>query len=1131
MFTVYHSNRLDMLKMLTASLIAVSPLRDPFKTEVIVVSSPAMAKWMQIELAEHFGIAANIQFPLPASFIWQMFSNVLPYISGRNMFSKSVMIWRLMALLPRLCRQSDCAAIKEYLRDDDDKHKVYQFATRVANLFEQYLIYRPDWLIAWQHGEIIEGLGKAQYWQATLWRALLIEMEHAGQILWWQQPANLYQNFIQTLMQSQNRPPGLPDRVFIYGISALSSTYLQVLQALARHIDIHLLFINPCRYYWGDIQDHIFFTQLLSRRRRHYDKKTEKALFRNQEQTAVLFDDFEKQKIGNPLLTSWGKQGRDTLYLLAKMNGIAEVDAFVDPVGDSMLSILQHDILELEDHTVIGGISHKIKRNQGGGKRPLKLNDCSLSIHVCHSPQREVEVLHDSLLGMIEDDSTMRPRDVIVMIADIDRYVPAIQAVFGNARPSRYLPFFISKNLSSRQIHPVLSIFLRLLELPNSRLVAEHVLTFLDVPSLAARFAINERGVQLLRQWVGESGIRWGLDDDMLRELMLPATGQNTWQFGLTRMLLGYAMNSEGGNWQGVLPYDESSGLIASLVGQLAELLTRLRQWRDRLSQPRHLDDWCGCACEIIEDFFVPSLDAEAEASLALLKNQWQNLLLCGFQAGYNQPVSVTLLKDNLAERLYQNQNTQDFFAGTINFCSLISMPSIPFRVVCLLGMNDGVYPRTTLLPAGFDLMAQQPRHGDRNPRDEDRYLFLEILLSAQQRFYISFIGRTIQDNTQRHPSILVSELSDYIEQSFYLPGDEQVDEENSGNRVRSHLWQWHSRMPFAPENFLPGSKIQSFADEWLLAASADGKRQPNFIASLTELRCKSLTFDELQRFYRHPVRAWFVQRLAVSFHKTSMELAVDEPFVVDALVRYQLNERLVNALIEGKSIDRLFSQVRAAGLLPYGAFGEVYWEQQCQEMMVLSKQVRAFRLPAMKLLEIYLKLDDVTLSGWLPQVQVNGLLRWRPSTLSILDGLLLWLEHLAYCAMGGEGESQMFGIRGKWHFSALSSCQAKAFLLPLVSGYCRGLASPLLLLPRSGGAWIRHCYNQETKSIDRGEISQRRALDKLIHAWKGNGPVPGEGEDLYFQKLMPHLDQQYIEAIILIAEQYFLPPLIFNLM
>ncbi|CUX96725.1 exodeoxyribonuclease V subunit gamma [Candidatus Doolittlea endobia] len=1112
MFTIYHSNQLDLLKTLAAKLIAGRPLRDPFQPEIILVQSHSMAQWMKMELAAQLGIAANIDFLLPDSFIWKMFACVLPDIPDKNAFAKPIMTWRLMALLTRLCQHPDCALVNDYLRDDEDKRKSFQFAAQIADLFEQYLVYRPDWLESWQHGELIDGMGETQRWQALLWQTLV-----AGEPLW-QNRANLHQYFVKTLTKSHTRPLGLPDRIFIFGISSLPPTYLQVLQALGRHIDIHFLFTNPCRYYWGDIHDHTFLARLMRRRRQHYQQKTEQALFRQPEQADALFNELGEQQTGNPLLASWGKQGRDSLYLLAQVDDIAEVDAFVEPVTVNLLSLLQRDILMLEDHAVIS-MSSEIHKH-GDSKRLLQLDDRSLTLHICHSPQREVEVLHDSLLAMIAEDPTLRPRDIIVMMPDIDFYTPAIQAVFGNTSGNRYLPFAISDR-RARYFHPLLPAFLSLLDLPRSRFSAEQVLALLEIPAIAARFSINEQGLQMFRQWVAESNFRWKLGDDTLHELILSTTGKQTWQFGLTRMLLSYAMDSHSGDWHGSVPYNESSGLKAMLVRQLTTFLMRLCQWRNRLIHPRSLDAWLSCAREISEDFFTP--DAEAESALTLLKNQWKQLLEDGLQAGYDQLVPVTLLQSELAERLEKKHINQSSLDGTINFCALMPMSSVPSRVVCLLGMNDGVYPRT-LPPTKFDLMVQQPRRGDRSRRDDDRYLFLETLMSTQQRLYISFIGRAIQDNTLRYPSVLVSELSDYIAQSFYLPGDEHANTASSADRVRAHLWNWHSRMPFDPENFLPDNENQSFADEWLPAACSSGKPQPDFVAPLTTLPRKALSLNELLHFYRHPVRAWFVQRLMISFHQTSLELAANEPFVINSLTRYQLNCKLVNTLIDGESTDHLFRQVCDAGLLPYGTFGELYWAKQCQDMTRLAEQVQTWQLPKTYSLKVELSLEGVTLSGWLPQVQQNGLLRWRPGTLSVRDGLLLWLEHLAYCAMGGEGESRMFGIHSEWHFAPLSSAQAKSFLLSLISGYCQGMTTPLLLLPHSGGAWLSHCYDRTTQRIDRDENRQRQAHDKLIQAWQGNTYVPGEGTDPYLQRLIRQLNQQYLEKILSTTERYFLP-------
>lgn len=1120
MFTVYHSNQLDLLKSLAAFHIENQPLRDPFQSEVVLVQSPGMAQWLQMSLAEQFGIAANLEFPLPASFIWDMFVRVLPDIPKESAFNKASMSWKLMALLPEMLTQPEFTALSHYLTDDDDKRKLFQLAARVADLFDQYLVYRSDWLNRWEKGERVDGIGEAQQWQAPLWAALVDYTRQLGQPEWHR--ANLYSRFITTLENSSVRPAGLPDRVFICGISALPPVYLQALQALGKHIDIHLLFTNPCRHYWGDIQDYAFLAKLQNRRRRHFQQQRESALFRDPDNAASLFDAAGEQQLSNPLLASWGKLGRDNLFLLAQMES-REIDAFVDIAADSLLHSIQRDLLELEDNAVIGLTADQLATSEQ--KRLLPAEDRTIALHICHSPQREVEVLQDRLLAMMAENPELSARDIIVMVADIDAYTPFIQAVFGNAPADRYLPFAISDRRAS-QAHPALLAFVTLLSLPDSRFASEEVLALLEVPALAARFNIDEPGLQRLRQWVAESGIRWGLDDDNVRQLELPATGQHTWHFGITRMLLGYAMESESGDWQGILPYDESSGLIAELAGNLAELLMQLNQWRQRLSQPRSLAAWLPLCRELLNDFFMA--DAQTEAALALIEEQWQQAIGYGIQAQYQQEVPLTLLRDELSSRLDQQRISQRFLAGQVNFCTLMPMRSIPFKVVCLLGMNDGVYPRT-LPPLGFDLMSQKPQKGDRSRRDDDRYLFLEALLSAQQQLYISYIGRSIQDNTERYPSVLVSELVDYIAQSFCLPGDAALDVDSSAQRVRRHLHHLHSRMPFAAENFSEEAEFRSFAAEWLPAASASGEPHPPFMQPLPLPELTELNFEQLVRFWRHPVRAFFTMRLGVGFSLLESELPDAEPFELDNLGRYQINAQLLNALIDGHDSEKLFAYHRAAGDLPYGAFGELFWQTQFDEMTALAEQVRAQRSSG-ESLEIDLAIGKVQLSGWLPQVQEDGLLRWRPGVLNFNDGLSLWLEHLVYCMMGGNGRSRMFGRKeSQWSFAAIEPDAAAAWLARLIDGYAHGMSEPLLLLPKSGGAWLSACYDDKSDSLLLDDVSQAKARVKLLQAWQGNYQLEGEGSDPYLQRLFRVLDEDSVRRICHEAEAWLLPLLRYN--
>ncbi|MEK8925142.1 exodeoxyribonuclease V subunit gamma [Escherichia coli] len=1120
MLRVYHSNRLDVLEALMEFIVERERLDDPFEPEMILVQSTGMAQWLQMTLSQKFGIAANIDFPLPASFIWDMFIRVLPEIPKESAFNKQSMSWKLMTLLPQLLYREDFTLLRHYLTDDSDKRKLFQLSSKAADLFDQYLVYRPDWLAQWEAGNLVEGLGEAQAWQAPLWKALVEYTHELGQPRWHR--ANLYQRFIETLESATTCPPGLPSRVFICGISALPPVYLQALQALGKHIEIHLLFTNPCRYYWGDIKDPAYLAKLLTRQRRHSFEDRELPLFRDSENAGQLFNSDGEQDVGNPLLASWGKLGRDYIYLLSDLEGSQELDAFVDVTPDNLLHNIQSDILELENCAVAGVNIEEFSRSDN--KRLLDPLDNSITFHVCHSPQREVEVLHDRLLAMLEEDSTLTPRDIIVMVADIDSYSPFIQAVFGSAPADRYLPYAISDR-RARQSHPVLEAFISLLSLPDSRFVSEDVLALLDVPVLAARFDITEEGLRYLRQWVNESGIRWGIDDDNVRELELPATGQHTWRFGLTRMLLGYAMESAQGEWQSVLPYDESSGLIAELVGHLASLLMQLNIWRRGLAQERPLEEWLPVCRDMLNAFFLP--DAETEAAMTLIEQQWQAIIAEGLGAQYGDAVPLSLLRDELAQRLDQERISQRFLAGPVNICTLMPMRSIPFKVVCLLGMNDGVYPRQ-LAPLGFDLMSQKPKRGDRSRRDDDRYLFLEALISAQQKLYISYIGRSIQDNSERFPSVLVQELIDYIGQSHYLPGDEALNCDESEARVKAHLTCLHTRMPFDPQNYQPGN-LQSYAREWLPAASQAGKAHSEFVQPLPFTLPETVPLETLQRFWAHPVRAFFQMRLQVNFRTEDSEIPDTEPFILEGLSRYQINQQLLNALVEQDDADRLFRRFRAAGDLPYGAFGEIFWETQCQEMQQLADRVIACRQPGQSM-EIDLACNGVQITGWLPQVQPDGLLRWRPSLLSVAQGMQLWLEHLVYCASGGNGESRLFLRKdGEWRFPPLAAEQALHYLSELIEGYREGMSTPLLVLPESGGAWLKTCYDAQNDAMLDDDSTLQKARTKFLQAYEGNMMVRGEGDDIWYQRLWRQLTPETMEAIVEQSQRFLLPLFRFN--
>ncbi|ELZ5938564.1 exodeoxyribonuclease V subunit gamma [Providencia stuartii] len=1118
MFQVYHSNQLELLKELIAHLMENEPLSHPFAQEIILVQSPGMSQWLQIELAKRFGIAANIHYPLPATFIWDMFRRVLPDIPKESAYTKQAMTWKLMKILPTVIDEDDFEPLRHYLEHDLDKRKLHQLAGRVADLFDQYLVYRPQWIEKWQQNELIDGLGVNQLWQKRLWLQLVDYTQSLGQSPWHR--ANLYQSFIDKLSNSQNLHNVLPKRIFICGISSLPPVYLQALSAIAEHTDIHLMFTNPCRYYWGDIHSHSFLAKLQKRKLRHYIDKNEISRFKIEEHAQELFNDEGEQELANPLLASWGKLGRDNLYFISQIDSANEISAFVDTNRNSLLENLQQDILDLENHAQLGTDLRAYSTSIG--KRVLTLSDQSVTFHSCHSAQREVEVLQDNLLALFEQDPTLTPRDVIVMVSDIDSYTPFIQAVFGNTATKRYIPFSISDR-KALQAHPILQAFILLLDLPQSRFSTEQVLTLLEVSAFAERFDIDESELGLLRRWVNESGIRWGLDDDNVRALSLPVIGQNTWQFGLSRMLLGYAMDSRYGPWNGVLPYDECSGLAAQLAGKLALLVSTLKEWRTLLATERTLDEWQDICQQLIESFF--QTDSETELVLTLVTEQWHKILQNAINSGYDEQISLRLIRDELAVCFDDEKISQRFLAGSVNFCTLMPMRSVPFKVVCLLGMNDGIYPRS-IPPLGFDLMAEKPARGDRKRRDDDRYLFLEALNSAAKQLYISYIGLSIQDNQVCNPSVLVTELLDYICQSFCLQGDDKLNIDESALRLKKHLVYQHNRVPFAKENFMANSPYQSFASEWLPAAETVLQEGKPFIYELDEReRVTDISIEQLLRFYRHPIRAFFQQRLKVHFTIEETELPEDEPFLLDKLQRYKMNERILALLIKDENPQPLYQALKASGQLPAKQFGQLYWEQQINDIAPLAEKIKQQNVQPTDYV-IDLQINGIKISGVLRNAHEKGILRYRPAYLTAHDGVQLWIEHLLFNLAINDGESVALGRENSiWHFSSVKQSDAKNYLEQLIAGYCKGLNTPLLLLNQSGWNWLSACFDKKTKQYDfASEEIQQKALSILMQSLQGSSMKRGEMEDDYVLRICRNIDQHLIQALLENTQRYLLP-------
>lgn len=1096
-FMVLHSNRMEQLVNLLAEFVVQYPLH-PLEKETLIIQSNGMADWLNLQLAEtsSLGISAAVDSKMPSTFLWHLYRLVLgaEAVPLHSPFEKNRLLWRLYQLLPQ-CTEAVFAPLQQFLQADGQlaERKRLQLAEQLADLFDAYQMYRADWLEDWAAGkdELRRALNRderiavpePQTWQPALWRKLLEAMGPDNSRL---SRAAIHKQTMHQLELGQWGNP-LPRRVMVFGVSALPQQVLEALALLSEHCQVVLFVHNPCEQYWADLVEdkHLLATEL-AQRQRHLEAA------HNQED----FFAAERERT-HPLLAAWGKQGRDFIGLLYRHDHPEsyqhlfennQVDVFHHQSATTVLQHLQQDILTLTPPP-----SEPRQRATG---------DNSLHFAIGHGPQREVEILQDYLLGLFNREPDLAPRHVVVMVPNIETYAPYIEAVFGRTprHDPRYLPF----SIGDRSLGATLSMAQgldTLLSLPSSRFSNTEILDLLTIPAVQARFELSPEDVNLLEHWVHAAGVRWGLSGEQRQSLQVPDFEQNTWLFGLRRMLAGYLVG-DGELWQGIAPYGEVAGLDARLAGQLAHLLQKLNYYWQQLSAKHKPEAWGELFGRLLDDFFVPQEEGEStlNANLRRQLGLWQDA--CS-DADFNEPVPLMVARIPLDDTLAKEGPSQRFLVGSISFCTLMPMRSIPFRHLCLLGMNDGEYPRQQD-PLSFDLMRTQIdgtslyRPGDRARRDDDRYLFLEALLSARDSLYISWTGRSQQDNTELPPSVLVSQLKDAID-AYWEAG------------TSAQLTVEHAVQPFSERYFVHSEDTlpATYAKEWFaLHQAAEAAVESNDDVETAAL-LKTLSLETLSAFLRQPVAFFFSHRLGVYLRAQSRDEEDTEPFSFDGLATWQLENTLVNAALEGgadgyeHAMAQQVEWLRTAGELPVGEFADLLTHPKV--LGIASTASRFFASigngnpTADKLL--HLVRDATTVEGNLNHLyqHQHQLSRQRmvPGNINRRWDKLLqdWALHLVACAQGLSLSTYVYGQDAVAELAPVHQSEAQVWLDALIHGVATAMQQPLPIACQAAFTWLAEfhkTFNDDTPEEEAQEKA-RVAAQKAYENEGGFGGAPGE--------------------------------------
>lgn len=1000
---LHTGNRLESLVKQLA-VVTREPLPSPLLPEIVLVQSVGMSRWLTLQLARLTGVCMNCQFPFPRTFINQSLKERGLELSDR--FTPEWMTWMIHAHLPSLLEHPAFAPVAHYARRqgaENDPLKIYQLSKRLANLFDQYLVYRPDVILEWESGKAAEGDAA---WQAVLWRTL-------------NPPENRQLHFAAAIKALAEMPADAStpaQRVSIFGISSLPPAQVEVFYHLAANRPVHLFLLSPSSEYFGD--------DLTPKQR------AKRGLPAPKEGEGV-----------NPLLTSLGRLNthfREIILEESERLGHRLIDgaeSYEPSEGNTLLMRLQRDLL------------HAVPPM----REPFDPADDSIAIHVCHSEMREVEVLYDQLLTLFDNDPELRPRDVLVMAPNIEKYAPFIHAVFGNPElPELRIPYSIADR-HPRSESVVIDTFLRILELPASRCTANQGFSLVQSAPIREKFQFSDDDLEQIRTWIDESGIRWGLNMAHRERLGVADFEENTWQHGLDRLLLGYAMPGQNRHlFEGILPHDDVEGTGAELLGRFASAIEAIIQTVDDLGKEHTLAEWPPVLEQMLPRFFDESRANEQEGqAIRHLRAAIARLAELAASTQPDQPVPFEVLREALQETFGEAEGRGRFLTGGVTFCALKPMRSIPAKVIWLLGMDDGAFPRQQH-PVQFDLIAQKRRLGDRSSRDDDRYIFLEAIISARHKLRISTIGRSIRSNEAIPPSIVVSELLDYLEGTM------------EGANPREVLITQHRLHAFSPAYFNPPS---SYSVANAAAANAalrpSTQLEPPFLSKpldAPEPEYYQVTLEQLVDFLSNPAAYFLRHRLSLQFRSVDETLQDVESPGLDHLQSYQIQSELLASYDEQRRTPeaRTFT---ARGILPPGTVGDQVIREVVSKALSFHQKVCQLRDgfgAKQPPFTIQRRIGAFHLSGTLTQIYGSTLFLCRHSGIKPKDRLRAWIQHLAYSCYQPEGiTSYLYGTDGMIVYHPVEE-PPDDLLAVLLTAYLEGLVRPLHFFPESALAYTQ---------------------------------------------------------------------------
>ncbi len=1019
MFFLHVSNKTENLLKHLAAVIDADRSKSLFEKEMFLIQSRGMERMLSQGLADRFGCWCHFDYLLPFDFL-EFIGTRLGLQITPNYYERDVLTWRLENLL-REIDHPVYTQLNSYLQGENLDLKRFQLSRKLANIFDQYQMMRLDMLESWSEN-IERGIHPSEPWQAHLWRRL--HDEHPDSL----HRGILIKTIIDKLRGGDAGSIRLPQRVFVFGLHIMPPLFLACLNSLSLQCQIHLFLLSPSEQYWGDIDT-----------KRRQVKQNIVRLKRGEEPLPVC----DSQ---HPLLVTFGGQGGEfQKMLLDTVDFEIELNSFENPLDQHTPNLLHHLQSDLLSGEMVVSSEQSVKHT----------NDGSLKIVSTHSKVREVMILKDHILDWLQTSHDLELRDIIVMAPDIQEYAQLIPALFED------LPHSIAdRNMGKR--NTIAATFLDFLNIFTGRYGWSEVFDLFSQAPIHSNFEVSSADLDQLRHWVVDSGIRWGLSSEQREEQDLFAFDENSWSDGLARLLMGYAIDSDElvGD---VLPYTDIEGSQAQPLGGLCHFIHLIDQARRDFSTKRSLSQWSKIFLDYVEKLFGEIADSDLVELRTIIGE-----LHSKFDQFHQRGIEFAVISQWLRTAVAESRSTSGFLRGQLTFCSMLPMRSIPFQYVCLLGIDNGVFPENDRY-ATFDIMGTEHRWGDRSKRADDRYQFLEALVSARKCLYISYVGQSEKSNNPIPPSVVVTELIELLRHGYGI----------------EDLVQQHPLQPFSQKYFTKDSGLFSYNKEYCHVAQqlADDKKslEPWWEGELPDEPEQSVQLTSFFSFFVNPQR-WFVKnRLGIRMDTKTVQVEEREVFELRGLDSYLVNQEIIEGCLGGDTPATILRKLQAGGCWPLGNPGEIAFQRKLTEIETYVETVKNIRIGSrIGDISVDRKVEGVHITGSVTQVHEKGMLLYRYSQCKGRD-LLKGYIYMLLLSITSEGPQEVHVVNRDSHILFLSDTKNAPTLEQLITLYLEGWKKPTPLFVEPGWKYFQQQKKKKAKitPLEKSRLFFKQQIEK----------------------------------------------------